>query len=65
MKTLMIKDLSRDEDLNPTAMAEVRGGLNAGYTRPARYYVGMTEGYAINEFVAHTESLHNYLSNQS
>jgi hypothetical protein len=64
MKTLMIKDLSRDEELDRKTMAEVRGGLTVATTRSARFYPGMTEAQAIAQFVGYATSLHQYLSNQ-
>jgi hypothetical protein len=65
MKTLTIKDLSRDEALDGKVMAEVWGGLTAATTKSARYYPGMTESEAIAQFVGYGTSLHQYLSNQN
>jgi hypothetical protein len=65
MKTLTIQDLSRNEELNRTSMAAVRGGLTSATTYTARFYAGMTVGDAIAESQKHAASLHQYLSNQS
>jgi hypothetical protein len=61
MKTLTIKDLSRDEEVDRKAMAELRGGQV--YSTPvcvATYRAGMTEGEAIAQFVAFGTCLHDY-----
>ena len=55
METLMIKDLSRDEDLDRNAMAKVRGGIIDN-----TFHGGMTVQEAVDAFVREATLIRDY-----
>jgi len=61
MKTLTIKDLSREEGLDRKVMAEVRGGEKVTVIY-SPIYEGMTVGQAIQAFAQYGKDLHDALS---
>jgi hypothetical protein len=55
METLMIRDLSREEDLDRNAMTNVHGGIIGAPSY--RFHAGMTVQEAVDQFVGYATAI--------